>query len=150
VLEQVVAGHQRSPRDLGVAVPEGCMAILHKALQRDPTRRFASAGEMGEACEHLLYDKGYGPTNLTLKQYLASLFPESFQPAASAEPGFPVVEPTLIPIGDAERPRKRVAVGDETPVSRPRIASLGATQASPARGTLAPDPERRPRRLKRP
>ncbi len=25
---------------------------------------------MGEACEHFLYDKGYGPTNLTLKHYL--------------------------------------------------------------------------------
>jgi hypothetical protein len=30
---------------------------------------------MGEACEHYLYDKGYGPTNLTLKQYLNDLFP---------------------------------------------------------------------------
>ena len=44
------------------------MHILSQALERDPAQRFASAGEMGESCEHFLYDKGYGPTNLTLKQ----------------------------------------------------------------------------------
>ena len=57
------------------------MNILRRALQRDPTRRFSSAAEMGEACERYLYEKGYGPTNLTLKQYVMGLFPE-----ASAEP----------------------------------------------------------------
>ena len=51
------------------------MAILRKALQRDPARRYSSAGEMGQACEHHLYDEGYGPTNLALKRYLSTLFP---------------------------------------------------------------------------
>ena len=41
-----------------------------------PSMRFESAGEMGEACEHYLYDKGYGPTNLTLKHYVTTVFPE--------------------------------------------------------------------------
>ena len=50
------------------------MSILKRALQRDPGKRYASAAEMGQDCEHQLYDKGYGPTNLTLTQYLASLF----------------------------------------------------------------------------
>ena len=74
ILEQVISGHPPSPRDLNPAIPDGVMHILRRALQRDPARRFASAGEMGEACEHYLYDKGYGPTNLTLKQYLHGLF----------------------------------------------------------------------------
>jgi serine/threonine-protein kinase len=146
VLEQVIAGHQPAPASFGASVPEGCMAILHKALQRDPDRRFATAGEMGEACEHLLYDKGYGPTNLTLKQYLAGLFPESFKATSADTAGFPVIEPTLIPIGDSERPRRRPRTGDDTPVSRPRVATVETQTAPRAPGTLAPAPSRRPRR----
>jgi serine/threonine protein kinase len=75
VLEQVIAGRVRSPLRYNPAIPEGAMSILRKALQRDPERRYRTAGEMGAACEHLLYDKGYGPTNLTLKQQTQALFP---------------------------------------------------------------------------
>ena len=74
VLEEVVAGEMPSAHDSNPGVTEGVLAILRRALQRDPQERFASAGEMGVACEHYLYDKGYGPTNLTLKRYLQSLF----------------------------------------------------------------------------
>ena len=81
------------------------MAIVRTALQRDATRRYASAGEMGQACEHFLYDKGYGPTNLTLKQYLHALFPEFKPPRAATREEFPLIEPTLIPIGDGRRDR---------------------------------------------
>src|SRR5262245_34147264 len=76
VLEQVIAGQSPSPRAYNPSIPDGVMSILRQGLQRDPERRFASAAQMGEACEHFLYDKGYGPTNLTLKQYLHRLFPE--------------------------------------------------------------------------
>jgi serine/threonine protein kinase len=102
VLEQVVAGHMPSPRKLNPDIPDAIMEILRTALQRDPQRRFESAARMGEACEHFLYDKGYGPTNLTLKQYLAALFPEDeTKPAELGElSAFPVIEPTLIPIGN--------------------------------------------------
>jgi hypothetical protein len=40
---------------------------------------------MGEACEHHLYDKGFGPTNLTLKEHLAGLFPDAFAGAPAPE-----------------------------------------------------------------
>jgi serine/threonine-protein kinase len=145
VLERVISGHQPSPRSFGVSVPDACMAILQQALQRKPERRFASAAEMGEACEHLLYDKGYGPTNLTLKQYLAGLFPEAFQSEPLAEPAFPALEHTLIPIGDGLKRARTARAQDDTPVARPR--GPAAETAAPA--TLAPDPSPRPRRLKR-
>jgi hypothetical protein len=74
------------------------MTILRTALQRDPTRRYASAAAMGEACEHFLYDKGYGPTNLTLKKCLAELFPEA-RPEPLDE-AFPELEAELLPIDD--------------------------------------------------
>jgi serine/threonine-protein kinase len=74
VLEKVVAADIPDPPAGGRDLPEGVLAILRKALRRDPQQRFASAAEMGVACEHYLYDKGYGPTNLTLKHYLQALF----------------------------------------------------------------------------
>jgi serine/threonine-protein kinase len=152
ILEQVIAGHPPSPRSFNPDIPDGVMVILRKALQRDPGRRFASAGEMGQACEHFLYDKGYGPTNLTLKEYLVTLFPEAVAAPLPAEPpAFPPVEPTLLPIGDG-------APGDAhstpvVPMSRPYTGSTERTGvplgvASLAPETLAPDPQR-PRRLKR-
>jgi serine/threonine-protein kinase len=107
VLEQVVAGHHPSPRNFNRNIPDGVMSILRSALQRDSARRFASAGEMGEACEHFLYDKGYGPTNLTLKHHLHALFTSA---GASAEPTEELTLPTPTPGPGEPDP-------DRTPVS---------------------------------
>ena len=60
---------------------------------------------MGEACEHFLYDKGYGPTNLTLKQHLYTLFPS---PALTVEAGEELFASTPPPAADDP---------DRTPVS---------------------------------
>ena len=105
VLEQVVGGHHPSPRAFNPDIPDGVMHILRAALQRDSSRRFSSAGEMGEACEHFLYDKGYGPTNLTLKQHLYTLFPS---PALTVEAGEELFASTPPPAADDP---------DRTPVS---------------------------------
>jgi hypothetical protein len=67
---------------------------------------------MGEACEHHLYDKGYGPTNLTLKHYLASIFSRGL--AGDGDSRLP--EPTLIPIGDEMH---RAADSEPTRVAPP-------------------------------
>jgi serine/threonine-protein kinase len=85
VLEQVVGSHHPSPRNFNPDIPDGVMHILRTALQRDSSRRFASAGEMGVACEHCLYDKGYGPTNLTLKEHLHALFPTAAVPPGASD-----------------------------------------------------------------
>jgi serine/threonine-protein kinase len=154
VLEQVIAGQNPSPRTFNPDIPHGVMVILRRALQRDPARRYASAGEMGEACEHVLYDKGYGPTNLTLKQYLHRLFPGADTTRAATVP-FPVVEPTLIPITDGGRTRgrsrtKRAPAAEKTPVAPPRVyvtmgggrgrppADVPALDVTPPRGTVPP------------
>jgi serine/threonine-protein kinase len=94
VLEQVVAGHHPSPRNFNPDIPDGVMHILRAALQRDSSRRFGSAGEMGEACEHYLYDKGYGPTNLTLKQHLYAVFPSAALPVDVGEAFFASTPPS--------------------------------------------------------
>ena len=111
-----MAGRIPSARARKPDLPDGVIAILERALQRDPAKRFPSAGSMGEACEHVLYDKGYGPTNLTLKHHLAFLFPErETGPVADPEERFPIVEATLIPIGD----------GPTAPRLRPRDGATG-------------------------
>jgi serine/threonine protein kinase len=123
ILEQVVAGPIPSARARRPDLPDGAVAILDRALQRDPAQRFPSAGSMGEACEHVLYDKGYGPTNLTLKQYLGALFPDAASPMPDAADALLAVEPTLIPIRDAA-----TLPPDPTPVSKPRPPGLGGAR----------------------
>jgi eukaryotic-like serine/threonine-protein kinase len=127
VLEKVVVAPIPSPRETNPAVPEAVEAIVARALRRDARERFSSAATMGEACEHFLYDKGYGPTNLTLKHYLGSLFGRGV--GEEGGPGTPRHEPTLIPVGDemgtvpfegddptrVPPPLSRVAAPDVTP-----------------------------------
>ena len=90
ILEQVIAGHHPSPRDVQSRHPRrrdghrahGPAARRHAALRLRRAR-------WAQACEHFLYDKGYGPTNLTLKQYLHALFPEFKPPRAARARGVP-------------------------------------------------------------
>jgi serine/threonine-protein kinase len=103
ILERVVTAPIPRAREHNPAVPEGVQAILDRALERHPGRRFVSAAAMGEACEHFLYDKGYGPTNLTLKHYLLSVFGRRGANEA-LEGDARQHEPTLIPLRDEMRP----------------------------------------------
>ncbi|MFN8093599.1 MAG: serine/threonine-protein kinase [Vicinamibacteria bacterium] len=98
ILERVVTAGIPKASSINAAVPPAVDAIIGRALERHPGRRYVSAAAMGEACEHYLYDKGYGPTNLTLKHYLVSVFGrglgnESVEDARA-------LEPTLIPLRD--------------------------------------------------
>jgi serine/threonine protein kinase len=112
------------------------MAILRKALQRDPAQRYSSAGEMGQACEHHLYDEGYGPTNLALKRYLSALFPPESHPAEEmpslSADLIPVEEPKedpadLTPIVPIERPPSVLA---EAAKGRAKVAPIRPTRRS--------------------
>jgi serine/threonine protein kinase len=112
VLGLVAAGPIPSAAERNPEVSEAVARILARALERDPEQRYATAGEMGEACEHFLYDKGYGPTNLTLKRYLAALFDGAGELRDVDQlSSFPVIEATLIPIDDglSRRPKQGVA-----------------------------------------
>jgi serine/threonine protein kinase len=76
VLEQPVP----SPREINPAIPEGTERVLLKALERDPDRRYQSAGEMGYDLEYQIYHQGYGPTIVTLEKHMRGLFPKLFLP----------------------------------------------------------------------
>jgi serine/threonine-protein kinase len=136
VLERVVVGDIPLAGETNPVVPEVVETILQRALRRQPAERFPSAAAMGEACEHFLYDKGYGPTNLTLKHYLGSLFGRD---NSLGGPGAPRHEPTLIPIRDEEG-TVPLQTGEPTRISPPL-----SKVASPVE-TPRPDAVRDPKR----
>jgi serine/threonine-protein kinase len=138
VLEKVITAPILSVRSLRPDIPEAVEAIVRRALEREPGRRFGSAAEMGEACEHHLYDKGYGPTNLTLKRYLQRLFPEA--PAPASEATFPIVEGTLLPMFDARRRRPTSADGDgDEPTPQAPVSAYTRVIAQRLPTTVRPD-----------
>ena len=58
-------------------------------VERDPARRYQTAGELGYDLEYHIYSKGYGPTIMTLAKYAAKLFPHrTFYVAPSRGDGF--------------------------------------------------------------
>jgi serine/threonine-protein kinase len=67
-------------------VPDRLDAIVTRALERDPGRRWPSAGDLGLELEKFIYAKGYGPTNLTLAKHIRELFPDPVEPGAPALP----------------------------------------------------------------
>ncbi len=130
ILEQVVTAPVPALHSLNPAVPRAVEDLLARALERNPSRRFASGAAMGEACEHYLYDKGYGPTNLALKQYLTSIFGRSL----SGEAREAEHEPTLVPIVDEMEPvEEPPRGGDARPPKAP--SDPGATPARGPSGT---------------
>ncbi len=131
VLERVVTGEIPKASSLNPAVPEGVEAILACALERQPSRRFVSASAMGEACEHYLYDKGYGPTNLTLKHYLASIFGRGMVNEAADEARSH--EPTLIPVRDEMRPSPQE---EAEPARAPSLEKVILPGRTPKPGAL--------------
>ena len=112
VLEQVVSGDIHTPRPNGRDLPEGVLTILRRSLERDPQRRYATAGEMGVACEHYLYDKGYGPTNLTLKHYLQTMFGAPAGPVGEAGEELASIDPALLRLVEETTPAEPEAKPD--------------------------------------
>ena len=105
-LIEVVAGVMRSPLEVNPDVPHPVLEILGKTLERRLEKRYTSAAELGAACEHWLYDKGYGPTNLTLKEYLSALFGSNPITLTLERPQFPVIELSMYPIADDGKTRR--------------------------------------------
>jgi serine/threonine protein kinase len=155
ILEKVIGARIPSPRTINSAVPQDLAVICHKALQRDPSMRFESAGEMGEACEHYLYDKGYGPTNLTLKHYVATVFPE---PELLLEPDpierFPSVATTVLPAGPVSTATQPPDPSDGDTMVAPlssaysRVVAARAATAITEAGPTIPADDAPPRKRK--
>jgi serine/threonine-protein kinase len=70
--------HREIPslRGIRADMPEALDAVVCKALERDPEKRFQVASEMLYQLEYFLYHDRFGPTNNMLRDYIADLFPE--------------------------------------------------------------------------
>ncbi|MGH7145156.1 MAG: serine/threonine protein kinase [Planctomycetota bacterium] len=55
-------------------IPDDLAKIVHKALERDLTKRYQTAGEMGYDLEYYMYHDRFGPTNVTLGNYMREHF----------------------------------------------------------------------------
>jgi hypothetical protein len=69
-------------RTLDKRVDDRLNEILHRALARDLTQRYATGDELLYDLEHYIYHSGYGPTNETLGKYIRELFGQFIPPAA--------------------------------------------------------------------
>jgi serine/threonine-protein kinase len=61
-------------REVRADIPEALALILAKALERDLSKRYQSAGHLALDLEQYMYGDRFGPTLVTLETYLARLF----------------------------------------------------------------------------
>ena len=73
-LENVKNAPIPHPHKFRPEMPEALCGIVMRALERELSKRFQTAGEMSVALEHYMYDKGYGPVNPMLGNYLRKIF----------------------------------------------------------------------------
>ncbi|MEM7391790.1 MAG: serine/threonine-protein kinase [Verrucomicrobiota bacterium] len=66
-------------RKFNPEIPDVLNDIIMKSVQLAPDARFSTAREMGQALEHYMYGKGYGPTNEKLAAYIAEVDPRAKQ-----------------------------------------------------------------------
>jgi serine/threonine-protein kinase len=75
-LESVVSREIDPIRKVNPQVPEDVAKIVDRALARDVSQRYQTAGRMGFDMERYMYSNRFGPTNISLHRYLRSLFPD--------------------------------------------------------------------------
>jgi serine/threonine-protein kinase len=89
-MRKVVKDDIPSVREDRPDLPPELERILMKALERDPDRRYPDAGTMAHELEYYLYNDRFGPSVVTLAQYLAKFFPSRADhvrpPAAEIHP----------------------------------------------------------------
>ena len=72
-IERVKACTIPDPRRYRPELQRGVVDILTRCLQRMPEDRYQAAGELGQTLELEIYSKGYGPTIVTMADYLSRL-----------------------------------------------------------------------------
>ena len=73
-LDNVKEARIPHPQEFRPDLPDKLCNILMRALERDLSRRYQTAGEMSFDLEYYMYHDRYGPTNPTLGNYLKKHF----------------------------------------------------------------------------
>lgn len=82
------------PAEIVPGFPQDLADVLERALQRDPDKRFANAGEMGEAIEGILRDRRSTPGRRELAKLLSAL---PFELSSLVPSGSPVISGSSSP-----------------------------------------------------
>jgi len=99
------------------AIGPALFGILERALQADPQSRYADTSELAHDLEYYIYHKGYGPTVVTLEEYLRKQMPGLYA---------------------RERPPKKHATLKTQAV--PTVALMAPLRKTPASKALPPRP----------
>ena len=75
-LKNVIQSPISPIREVNPKVPPEVEKILAKALERDLDKRYQDAGHFAYELEYYMYNNRFGPTMVTLENYLHDLYPE--------------------------------------------------------------------------
>jgi hypothetical protein len=132
VLEAVRECRVKPPRKVNPRVPQAVDTLVMRALERDPDRRFRTAGELRQALEALLEPMRPTPGQADLAAYLAELaaVPGPVPPPAAATPA-----PPAAAAGAAARavaaPAAGVAPPSEAQAAAAEPATAGGSRSAP-------------------
>ncbi len=105
VLENVACRPIPRPRLFNPNIAEPLERIMLKALERNLTRRYQDAGKMSYDMEYFMYNKGYGPTIVTLEKYMRQIFPNLYTATRRrpAPTGTSLAERPTLPLSSRHR-----------------------------------------------
>ncbi len=142
ILKQIAEGPIPRPRDTDPSYDSRLQAIVMKALDRDPARRFATARELQEALEQLAHDLRLRLSPLALADYLRGLFGDKIgawqEASADGDVGklerhFATVLAEREAADQAEQGEAERAVVLPPPPSEVQLSSLPAEELEPVR-----------------
>jgi serine/threonine protein kinase len=146
ILKQIVEGPIARPSQIEPSYDPELDAIVMRALERDPKRRFASARELQEALEELAHQRRLRLSPLSLADFVRALFGDqvgAWERAAAASDREQLQEhlATVLAVRQADLAAEESAGGDESeplaPASPPPSVdvALESFELRPRRGS---------------
>jgi serine/threonine-protein kinase len=136
-------------------VPEELAAIVMRALEREPAKRFQTGREMADAIEHFLGGQGRTVAKSEVAGWLDDLFPGQYarkrqlvELTRRGETAIPLEDVTPVPLASAAeltkvRPREEPEISAEVPTEREPVPER-STAATPKVVIDMPEIEREP------
>jgi hypothetical protein len=143
ILKQIAEGPITRPQDVDPKYDQRLQAIVMRALERDPARRFASARELQQALEELAHEMRLRLSPMALADYMQALFGDKIGAwhEVSADGDVAKLERHFATVmaereeaeGDDEAEERRAAVVPPQPPSDVQLSSLPDEGIEPVR-----------------
>jgi serine/threonine protein kinase len=138
-IDAVRSRHVEPPSALRPEIPPALDAIVRRALERDPARRFQSAHDLSEELDAFLLERDMRPTTKSVGRWLESMFGADRASLKKAISQGASVEGTLERLAALEINGAAPANG---PITARRVTTLGGA-ATPPPGAEGSAPPRR-------